>query len=417
MKPFWKNNDCRLYQGDNIKVLKRLEAGSVHTIITSPPYWNLRDYQTGGDQLGIEDDYRDYIAKLVALGRELKTVLHDSGTFWLNLGDTYSGHNDSSQKWRSGNESKNHGNSNKNGAPKVQGMSGKNLMGIPWRVAFALQDDGWILRSAFPWVKRGCMPDSATDRPSSAVEYWFMLAKQPKYFYDQVAVRPKAVSLPHAMGNKKAPSVGFGGANNIGDVNRIVGDGTRNLRNADLWFQSVDTPHGLTGVGDEIVGTDSSFEPLRIEHFAAFATKMIKPFVLAGSSAKGCCPGCRSPWNRIVEKQRESTRPALDSKVEGKTASEFGNRDPARHVTKMKTAGWEPSCKCDAGEPEPCTILDPFAGTCTVGVVAQRHGRKFIGIDLSDVYLEMGKQRLLSRGDYGKSVVKKTEGGFGFFKQ
>ena len=166
---------------------------SVHTCITSPPYFGLRDYGSAG-QLGLERSPSDYVAAMVAVGREVWRVLRDDGTLWLNCGDSYA----SSPR---GNTSPGGGNlTNSNiGSPvelarweggrsldksRLPGLKPKDLIGIPWRVAFALQADGWTLRSAAPWVKRAAMPESVTDRPSSSLEYLFLLTKRSTYYYD-----------------------------------------------------------------------------------------------------------------------------------------------------------------------------------------------------------------------------------------
>lgn len=136
-------------------------------------------------------------------------------------------------------------------------------------------------------------------------------------------------------------------------------------------------------------------------HFAVFPPNLVLPCILAGTSQKGVCPACGAPWKRKLEKERKATRPGTDTKTAGQTAAVMGNSDPSRHVTSTKTIGWEPSCQCDAGPPIPATVLDPFAGSCTTGMVAIRRGRRFIGIELNPKYAKLGIKRLRA-GEHSK---------------
>ena len=153
-------NDIKILQGDCIETLKQLEEQSVNTCITSPPYWGLRDYGET-DQLGLEDTPEEFVENLVKVFREVKRVLRDDGTVWLNLGDSY--------------------------------MLNKQLGGIPWRVALALQQDGWYLRQDIIWHKPNPMPESVKDRCTKAHEYIFLLSKSPKYYFDNEAIKEDAV--------------------------------------------------------------------------------------------------------------------------------------------------------------------------------------------------------------------------------
>ena len=180
--------DCLLL-GDCRTILPTLDAGSVQCCVTSPPYWGLRDYGVE-HQIGLESTPDAYVAEMVAVFREVKRVLRDDGTLWLNLGDSYAGHN--LPGWRPGNEVKNGGVSNKNGVGYIDGLKPKDLIGIPWRVAFALQADGWYLRADIIWHKPNPMPESVTDRPTKSHEYLFLLTKSPTYYYDAAAIAEKA---------------------------------------------------------------------------------------------------------------------------------------------------------------------------------------------------------------------------------
>ncbi len=175
----------QILQGNCADVLPTIPDEFVNCCVTSPPYWGLRSYKVDG-QFGLERTPEEYVEKIVGVFREVRRVLRDDGTLWLNLGDSYAGHN--LPGWRPGNEHKNKGVSNKNGVGYVAGLKPKDLVGIPWRVAFALQADGWYLRSDIIWSKPNPMPESVTDRPTKAHEYVFLLSKSERYYWDQGAV-------------------------------------------------------------------------------------------------------------------------------------------------------------------------------------------------------------------------------------
>ena len=184
----------RIIEGDLRDRLGDLEAASVQTCVTSPPYWGLRSYGHD-DQLGLEPVPERYVENLVSVFREVKRVLRADGTLWLNLGDSYA--HSSAQPDRSNSSTlgawKNGGRRDASataGAPaKQHGLKPKDLVGIPWLVAFALRADGWYLRSDIIWAKPNPMPESVTDRPTKAHEYLFLLTKSPRYYYDADAIR------------------------------------------------------------------------------------------------------------------------------------------------------------------------------------------------------------------------------------
>ncbi|MEK4122265.1 DNA-methyltransferase [Lysinibacillus sp. FSL K6-0102] len=188
----------KIYQGHCLEVLKTLSDESVNTVVTSPPYWGLRDYGVDG-QIGLENSVEEYVSALVDVFREIKRILKDDGTVWLNLGDAYAGSGKGRNADGKGNPSKNHMQSNGqfDGIVKisknVDGLKPKDLIGLPWRVAFALQADGWYLRQDIVWSKPNPMPESVTDRPTKSHEYIFLLSKQPKYYYDHEAIKEPAV--------------------------------------------------------------------------------------------------------------------------------------------------------------------------------------------------------------------------------
>lgn len=241
-----------IIQGDIREIAKQLETGSVNCIVTSPPYWNLRDYGVVG-QIGLEETPMAYVEAMVSIFRELRRVLRDDGTLWLNLGDTYS------------NEGKNGGHSYgknytsaaggyqtvRNNRPKT-GMPAKNLYGIPWRVALALQADGWYLRSDIIWSKPNPMPESVTDRPTKAHEYIFLLAKSERYYYDADVIKENAKNNNGELAHTNC----FGKAWDK--------EPYRNRRS--VW--------------------DVTTKPYKEAHFAVFPPDLVEPCILAG-----CPPG------------------------------------------------------------------------------------------------------------------------------
>lgn len=179
--------DSTLIVADALTALRRLPTGSIRSIVTSPPYWGLRDYEIKG-QIGLEESLSQFINKLVAVFAEAKRVLADDGTLWLNIGDSYTSGN---RGWRAP-DKKNPARAMSTRPNTPVGLKSKDLIGVPWRLAFALQDDGWYLRSDIIWNKPNAMPESVKDRPTRSHEYLFMLTKSEKYFYDWQASREPA---------------------------------------------------------------------------------------------------------------------------------------------------------------------------------------------------------------------------------
>jgi site-specific DNA-methyltransferase (cytosine-N4-specific) len=172
-----------LYEGDALAVLQRLPSDSVQCVVTSPPYWGLRDYNSP-EQIGLEETLPQFINRLRTVFGELRRVLRPDGVFWLNIGDGYTSGN---RGWRAP-DKKNPARAMDVRPDTPDGLKPKDLLGIPWRLAFALQDDGWYLRADLVWNKPNAMPESVKDRPTRAHEYMFMLTKNERYFYDRTAV-------------------------------------------------------------------------------------------------------------------------------------------------------------------------------------------------------------------------------------
>ncbi len=230
----------KIFVGDNRKVLKDFPEGVVNTTVTSPPYYNLRDYGVNG-QIGLEDSIDDYIEQLCIVFDEVYRVTKDDGTLWLNIGDCYARGGEINSDGRRGfSRTKGLGYRNKS----VEGLTDKDLIGVPWRLAFALQKRGWILRSDIIWAKRNPMPESVTDRPTTSHEYIFLFAKNQQYYYDHKSIREKLLPRHLRMNN---------------DYEH------RNKR--DVWITGVASYPGA--------------------HFATFPMKLIIPCIQAGSPEGG----------------------------------------------------------------------------------------------------------------------------------
>jgi site-specific DNA-methyltransferase (cytosine-N4-specific) len=191
-------NQSEIVVGDVRKVLEQFLDGSFRTCVTSPPYWGLRDYGIGS-QIGAETDVHDYIQDLVKVFRQVRRVLADDGTLWLNIGDSYTS---GGRTWRD-DDAKNKGRGMAYRAPTPAGLKPKDLIGVPWRLAFALQADGWYLRTDIVWNKPNCQPESVKDRPTRSHEFVFLFSKSEKYFYDWASVLEPAMDRAQNGKNRR----------------------------------------------------------------------------------------------------------------------------------------------------------------------------------------------------------------------
>ena len=258
----------QILQGDCIDSLKKLEDQSINTCITSPPYWGLRDYNGEEKQLGLEDTPEEFVENLVKVFREVKRVLRDDGTVWLNLGDSYAGNNSrASNNGRAGYGAVREGVFTKTG----KGLKAKDLVGIPWRVALALQQDGWYLRQDIIWHKPNPMPESVRDRCTKAHEYIFLLSKQAKYYFDNEAIKEDSIYAPNKTHEKEREKGYYKGkwAN--------PEKGSRH----DGSFKAIRDKKNKRSVWK--VATKGYKEA----HFATYPTALIEPCVLAGCPKDG----------------------------------------------------------------------------------------------------------------------------------
>jgi DNA modification methylase len=331
-----------LHYGDCLEVMATMADNSVHCCVTSPPYWGLRDYGHDG-QIGLEATPEQYVARIVEVFREVRRVLRDDGTLWLNLGDSYasSGTNSPPSDKSGLNGGKGCGTYEKvmNGlgrAPTPPGLKPKDLVGIPWRVAFALQADGWWLRQDIIWHKPNPMPESVRDRCTKAHEYVFLLTKSERYWYDA-----EAVSEPVS-------------ASSVARVSQATWDGQ----------------HG----SDRVPGKTNGPMKAVLKRSGNKERKSAKE---RDCPRNGVCGSV--PWEGTTRNKRSvwtvTTRPYKGA-----------------HFATMPPDLVEPCIK--AGCPEGGTVLDPFAGSGTTLAVAAELGRSGIGCELNPEYIELAEQRI-----------------------
>ncbi len=192
-------NLCEVLVGDASKILAGFPEGLFQTVVTSPPYWGLRDYGVQG-QIGAEMDVTEYTSNLIRIFREVRRTLAIDGTFWLNIGDSYTS---GGRTWRD-EDAKNKGRGMSYRAPTPNGLKPKDLIGVPWRVAFALQADGWYLRADMIWNKPNCQPESVKDRPTRSHEYVFLFSKSERYFYDHESIQEPAQCNSRSRKNRRS---------------------------------------------------------------------------------------------------------------------------------------------------------------------------------------------------------------------
>jgi len=390
-----------------------LPAESIQCCITSPPYWGLRNYQVDG-QIGLEATPEEWVAKMVAVFGEVRRVLRADGTVWLNLGDGYNANQGSGFNAHA--VTRPHLTGEGTGQKRIDeesrqtvmkrpaGLKPKDLIGLPWRLAFALQADGWWLRSDIIWSKPNPMPESVTDRPTKAHEYVFLLTKSARYFYDQGAVRERSSSLAEHL-----TRANWYQAHGDGETSRGRGEGHNVLGNPE------------TGRNLRTVWTIPTYA-YPGAHFATFPPKLVEPCILAGTSAKGACPSCGAPWERVVEASggtigHDWHMRGYDAEVGANQVNRVGGPGYLR-----RTTGWRPTCYHGDGrketclpfwDPIPCHVLDPFCGSGTTGMVARTLGRRFTGIDLSAEYLAMAERRIRCPEPEAFAVVPETQLGLG----
>lgn len=403
--------DAKIIIGDCRQELAKLPERSVHCIITSPPYWNLRDYTKDESlkqfEIGCEETHFEYVENLNKVFIECLRVLRDDGTLWLNLGDT---------------------------------TQDKHLLLLPFRLAFAMEREGWILRAQIPWIKRNPKPESIKDRPANALETIMLFAKSRYYYYDSEANRlpgsmasierrmrgisdnhkhSKPVVPGRHMDNMNRARPNLNGEKKRGHRRPDEGSldtttkeeqcaGTRLRRNTDWFWES------FQGMIDDDEGNPLAIAVNPIgykgQHTATFPERLIKPMIEASTPQGGCCPTCFTPFERIVKigqqdlEHQQACGGNKDGEYHGKATKDF-NAAKAEDASALKarildglrhreTVGWKPTCSCvQAGAVAPATILDPFGGSGTVGEAALKLGRRAILIELEPKNMKLINER------------------------
>jgi len=471
--------------GHVLDILKTLPDCLVDCIVTSPPYWGLRDYGTepviwGGDpecvhewgewrekhdvresvtiaksrttdrfygeesrrfdgnhqkhtagafcrlcgawrgSLGLEPTLDLYIEHLVTIFREAHRVLKDEGVMWLNMGDAYYGGGRAGSNPEYYGKHKMFGKTGWNpgifGRPTAipPGFKPKDMVGQPWRLAFALQADGWYLRSDIIWAKPNPMPESVSGtgyyrhkvrqiidgkkewvecpgcekcnphdgyvlrwnagRPTKSHEYIFLLSKSAKYYYDAEAIKETSSENTHSPGTNSCPK----------QENVPGGQGIR----ANSTFP---TPHRPPTRNKRTVWTIAT-QPFPEAHFATFPEKLIEPCIRAGTSEKGYCSECGKPWVRVIDKE-DPPRRNVDGNYPGNQT--INTRKYVHDATgpQSMTVGWQPSCSCGA-DIVPGLVCDPFGGSGTVALESKKLGRDYLIIELSPEYVDMANKRV-----------------------
>ena len=403
-----------IHVGNALDVLARLPSESVHCCVTSPPYWGLRSYEGGAGMIGLEPTFEEHLENLVAVFREVRRVLRSDGTLWLNYGDAYAGGGRGGDFGNSPKQASNQGSTL--GAFKPAGYKPKDLMLMPARVAMALQADGWWLRSEIVWHKPNPMPESCTDRPTSSHEKMFLLSNAALYFYDAEAVRVRDGNGWHGKERpthapEHAASQGQGPRNLRGqyaqpydgeDGKDFADTGAQDARSVKARIVEGVRNGSITGANLRNVWTIATCS-FKEAHFATFPPALVEPCILAGTSERGVCGECGAPWKRQTKTTLVPTKKAaktfvIDDRDMAADANDAAsNRQKDGHKSGWRndvaTTGWVPTCEHKAATVQ-AVCLDPFAGSGTVGLVADRLQRDSVLIELSPEYAEMAGRRI-----------------------
>ena len=419
---------------DAAAVARLMDGERAATLVTSPPYYGLRAYGTepqvwggssecehdfdseeeqrfqvppGSDkqasnpgavdivgrsatcrrcgawrgELGLERTPAEWVEHLAGIFRALASVMREDASLWINVGDSYAFSGDRSAKRSSGDHPRDCSCASCTlKKPTVKcppGLPAKNLMGMPWRLAFALQDAGFILRSEIIWEKPAPMPESVTDRPTKAHEQVFLFALKPRYYYDAEAVREECET------ENWRPATGanlMDGSCLRNDTARHGGGqlGSPTGRNLRTTWRIHSTPYSEA-------------------HFAVYPVALVTPCLLAGTSAAGACPHCGAGWVRVVEREFEKTRGNAGPNIrEDRTGYDNGSgrQWPLGYGRyNSEPLGGRPACTCPTHEPRPSIVLDPFLGAGTTMIAAEMHGRRAYGIELNPSYADLALAR------------------------
>lgn len=380
MKPYYSDGNVTLWHGDALDVLSTLPSGSVDCCVTSPPYFGLRDYGVDG-QYGLEPSPAEYVERMRGVFAEVRRVLADDGTLWLNVGDSYARQGGAGRGGGSMLQGRKHGEAQEtaNARRRKPGitLAEKNLLGIPWRVAFALQDDGWILRNDIIWHKPNAMPESVTDRLSTRHEHVFMLSKSRRYWFDLDPIREPLVypeELPQnswARDTKEADVPGQSMRQHRGG--RFGKDGperAQKRRARELFWAAGLTDDHLVAMRS--VGMSDAGKALTTQTGAG---KNAPEMQRLASEAKAALGGY---YREFLYDGGRNPGDIWTIPTQPFAAAHFAVMAPAL-AKRCVLAGCKPGG----------TVLDPFSGSGTTGLVAVQAVRKYVGIELSREYLDL----------------------------
>lgn len=376
----------KLYNGDCLEVLKTLPDKSIDSCITSPPYWCLRDYGVDG-QLGLEPTIEEYIDKLCNIFDEVNRVLKQTGTLWVNIGDTYSGA-------KVGNTETNKNPNvvtNNFKKPKIN-IPNKCLCQIPSRFAIEMCNRGWILRNELIWHKPNNMPQSVKDRFTVDFEKIFFFTKNQKYYFEQQLEEYKTTPTEKTRYRDKS---------------------SEKYKDTNLFSKGERDYYAMGGRNKRAVWSINT-KPFKEAHFAVYPEELITPMILAGTP-EYYCKQCGSIREKIFDRKRiaRNELPKDDIRYRPNTYnSEYGkiNGKSDAGYTDIKHIGYT-KCNCENIEYLNGVVLDPFMGSGTTGVACMKHNRQFIGIELNEKYYKMSEERIriIKEQNEIDNVFKKVE--------
>lgn len=420
----------KTYTGCTTDVLPTLPAGSVHCCVTSPPYFGLRNYGVPPTEwpeirfsilgfevvipamtccLGLENTPMEFVGHIVHVFRDVKRVLRDDGTLWLNIGDSYSFGKVKMPLDRNRTVGDLHFNQDQS-VKRGKGVKTKDLIGIPAMIAFALRDDGWYWRQDIIWHKNNPMPESITDRCTRAHEYLLLFSKKKRYFFDYVAIQTPCKTpqddvrrkMAQREDNKSHPDKLRNGIRKSGNKERKTGsermcpEGTgSNVCSSVPWEGAMANKRSVWTIPTR---------PFMGAHFATFPEMLPVDCIKAGTSEHGCCAQCGAPYRRLTKKTLVPTdKASFNSKVDARDnaadardrGSNFikdGHQPGMAYITV--TIGWRSTCKCGEEKVVPAVVLDPFHGAGTVGLVAEKLHRRWIGVELSPNNVDLSVRRI-----------------------
>jgi len=404
----------KILQGNCIDKIKELDDNSIDCVVSSPPYFGLRDYGVDG-QFGLEKTYHDYLANTVKVFETFKTKLKDTATIWWNVGDSYHNYRPTNNKqgmYKKPDYPKQSIAGNRQDLPKhslkrnqrYQEIKEKDLMMIPNRVAIALQDAGWYIRSEIIWHKPNPMPESVRDRPTSCHEKIWLITKNKKYYYDAESIKEPITDttakrlLQKNIENQKGSLRGNGGMKSNGNMKAVGrkkfdknmgGSGTSFVDHSG--YKKADGTYMINETRNKRNVWTITTKPFKDAHFATFPKDLIEPCIKAGCPEKVCVK-CGKPQVKQFYRDK-STLPVKRNKRDGDGDRAVGGVYQKWLEENPPQIKIKPSCDCNA-DFKPGVVLDPFGGSGTTGIVASLNNRNAILIELNQNYIDIANKRI-----------------------